>query len=338
MGPAASRLIPRCFQAPDLAVDVGTATTRLSARGWPRLVERPSAASPYELEPRSWFRRGPRRPPAPKQAAVPALRAGVVVDCEAAAGVLDALFRTVRRFGLLRPRVLACAPTDASPDERSALLRAVEIAGGRPIDVVPEPFAAAIGAGLDVASDFAQMIVDIGEGVTDIAVIRSGRILQTSAVRVACSDLHGAVRRLVQVRHGISLSPDEAARLTRIVGATAPRALPDLVRLHSFDEDQGRETDLVVRRDDLWEVLDPIYATIVAQVAATVHELPASIGCEVIESGICLTGGGSLLRGMPARIFAETRIAARVAERPMHAVIDGAGKILSTGIAAHAWD
>lgn len=338
MSLAASRLFPRGFLVPDLAVDVGTATTRLSARGCERPIERPSAASPAEIHGRRWFDRLPLRRSPTRQPVVPALRAGVVVDCEAAAGVLEALFRTVRHFGFARPRVLACAPTDVSQDERSALVRAVEIAGGRPIDVVPEPFAAAIGAGLDVSSSFAQMIVDIGEGVTDIAVIRSGKIIQSSAVRVACSDLHGAVNRVVFARHGISLSLEESARLTRIVGATAPRALPDLIRLHSFDEGEAREIDLIVRRDDLWSVLDPIYATIVAQVAVTVRELPAAIGCEVIESGICLTGGGSLLRGMPARIFAETRIAARVAERPMHAVIDGAGKILATGIATHVWD
>lgn len=338
MSVAVSRLIPRNFAVSDLAVDVGTATTRLSARGCPRLIERPSAASPEEIHRRRWFDRLRTRPSAQREPAIPALCAGVVVDCDAAAGVLESLFRSVRRIGFVRPRVLACAPTDASHEERSALLRAVQIAGGRPIDVVPEPFAAAIGAGLDVSSAFAQMIVDIGEGVTDIAVIRSGTVIHTSAVRVACSDLNGAVQRLLLARHGVPLSRTESARLTRIVGATVPRALPDVIRLHTFDEGKSLEIDLAVRRDDLWEVLDPIYSTIVACVAATVRELPASIGCQVIESGICLTGGGSLLRGMPARILAETRIAARVPDRPMHAVIDGAGKILSAGLAAHTWD
>lgn len=318
----------RLIASPDLAVDVGTATTRLCTGGQSRLFERPSVACRTSSRPFKVF--GGRvhrddKPPVP----VPALRAGVVVDCEAAAAVIETLFHSVRRLGLVKPRVLACAPTDVSAEERSALVRAVEIAGGTPIEVVPEPLAAAIGADLDISSPYAQMIVDIGEGVTDIAIIRSGRLIHTSAIRVACSDLHSVVRDVVSTRYGADLSVEEAARLTRIMGAMFPSALPERIVARSVGKDGTSEIDVAVRHRDLWSALDPVYIKIVGQIGMALSELTPSVSCEVIESGICLTGGGALLRGISDRILAETRISTRVAEYPMRAVISGAKKMLS---------
>lgn len=337
MAVAVFERVRRWIADPALAIDVGTATTRVSVAGRSRMLERPSVANSLEIRPTQCGRSPGGHQSSTHGQPVPALRAGVVVDCDAAAAVIGGLFRHVRWLGLIKPRVLACAPTDVSPEERSALVRALEIAGGRPMTVVPEPLAAAIGAGLDVADSHAQMVVDIGEGVTDIAVIRSGRLIHASAIRVACSDLHEAVRTLAANRYAASLSREEAARLTRVVGSIFPSALADRVPARSDRAAETDEPDLAIRRNDLWTVLDPIYASIVGQVRRTLHDLPPLVGCEVLETGICLTGGGALLRGMSDRLFAETRVATRVAEYPAHAVINGAAIMLHSGLEAKMW-
>ncbi|MDD2732395.1 MAG: rod shape-determining protein [Desulfuromonadaceae bacterium] len=143
------------FWRQDIALDVGTVTTRV-AIGMHRLIEQPSETATKH-----------------------ALCGGVVVDGDTAVTFLKPLLAQVRRFGVLGPRVLACAPSDASKEERELLIDSIMRAGAASISLVPEPLAAAIGAGVDVSSHYAQMVIDIGEGVTDCAVIRSSKIRAT---------------------------------------------------------------------------------------------------------------------------------------------------------------
>src|SRR6185436_439371 len=154
----------------------------------------------------------------PSARLVSPLRAGVIADVDAAAALLNPLLKRAKRFGLWRPRVLACAPTSASENERLALVEATRRAGASAVVLAPEPLAAAIGIGMDVGAPYAQMLVDIGDGVTDIAVIRSGELIATSAVRTACSNLIAAVAKLVAKQHDMRLYYQEAQRLIQKVG------------------------------------------------------------------------------------------------------------------------
>ncbi|MGH9802310.1 MAG: rod shape-determining protein, partial [Blastocatellia bacterium] len=190
---------------PDLAIDLGTANTRLYALGHGLIANEPSLIrfQQYTGEVEAvgaqaaWLSSND-----PYSPTVSPLHAGVVADIEAASSLLKPFLKRAQRFGLFKPRVLACAPTDACEEERAALIEAAQRAGASEVYIAPEPLAAAIGAGMDVASHYAQMIVDIGDGVTDIAVVRSGSLILTSAVRTACSDLRNAVAQMVSFRHG----------------------------------------------------------------------------------------------------------------------------------------
>ncbi|BEH09014.1 hypothetical protein GSUET_06260 [Geobacter sulfurreducens subsp. ethanolicus] len=152
-----------------IALDVGTAMTRI-ATGQSSLAERPSLI-------------GCKR----------ALRDGVVVDGEAVSSILEPFFALARRFGILKPCVLACAPSNAKDEERQMLTDSIMKAGAFSVSIIPEPLAAAIGSGLDVSSPYAQMVIDIGEGVTDCAVIRSSKILVTSAIKIGCGRMRQAI-------------------------------------------------------------------------------------------------------------------------------------------------
>jgi rod shape-determining protein MreB len=230
----------------------------------------------------------------------------------------------VEWHGLLKPRAIACIPTDACEVERESLIEATRRAGASAVALVPEPLAAAIGAGLDISSPYAQMLVDIGDGVTDIAVIRSGQLVTTSAVRTACSDLHQAISEIVAARYGMRLFPQEAQRLTHRLGSPLEPTSEQWFYAEGLEQGSGTPINRRV-------------SSLTAAIHRTVRELPPATSCEVIESGICLTGGGANLRGFTQRLSLATSLDVRPADDPMRAVINGACQMLKVGAETNLW-
>lgn len=325
---------------PSVAIDLGTANTRLYAQGHGLLADEPSLIK-VRPETGSVEAVGTRAALKSTYGAGPGmvspLRAGVIADLDAATALLTPLLNRAQRTGLRQPRVLACVPTDACEAEQEALIEATRRAGAAAVALAPEPLAAAIGSGMDVSSEYAQMIVDIGDGVTDIAVIRSGSLVATAAVRTACSDLIVAVRKLIFRRYGVDLYPRETERLIRMIGAS-PRQVPfSSFAAAGADSQTGLTRRIPVAGEEVAEAIDPVLASIVSFVGRTLRELPPELSCEVIESGIRLTGGGACLRGMAGLIAAETTLEVRPASDPMHAVINGARQMLAVGVATRLW-
>lgn len=236
-----------------VALDVGTSTIR-AASGLRPLIEQ-----------HSWL--GNRA----------GVRNGVVIDPATVAEILRPILGSTRSFGIVKPCVLACAPSDATQEERQRLHDAIMQAGASSVMIIPEPLAAAVGAGIDVSSPYAQMVVDIGEGVTDCALIRMSRIQATAAVRVGC----GQISLLRQ-----------------------PGSFPDR---HSFQPVLESITGLI---DDFLQNLSP------------------EAGCEVIENGILLTGGGALIPGLSRYLEQHSGISVITAPKPRDSVVEGARAIL----------
>lgn len=325
---------------PDLALDLGTANTRLYAQGLGVIADEPSVVQiccengSVEAVGSIALRDSLRRK---EQVLISPLRAGVVTDVGAATALLTHLLKRARRYGLIKPRVLACAPTDAREDEREALIEATRRAGASAVAVALEPLAAAIGGGLDMSSEYAQMLVDIGDGVTDIAVIRSGSIVKTSAIRIACSDMVEAIQHLVAEGYRATPYLSEAMRLMRKVGAGAHKLPSSPFVIAGADCQTGAQRRVLVNGQEVVEVINPVIEKIVESIGQAVKDLPPEIACEVIESGIHLTGGGACLPGMADLIAGKTRIEVKVAPNPMRAVIDGARKMLAVGAATDLW-
>jgi rod shape-determining protein MreB len=329
----------RAIADPDLAIDLGTANKRLFALGKGLIADEPSlvrvdtATGSVEA---IGVRAARLDASTHDERAVAPLRAGFVADVDVAVSLLTPLFRRARRLGLVRPRVLACAPAGASEEEREAVVAAARRAGAASVHLAPEPLAAAIGAGLDVSSPYAQMLVDLGDGVTDIAVVASGSIVTASSVRVACSDMHAAVRDRIAEVHDAILYANEAERLTRRVGVLEKMRDSNLTAL-GRDRTSGREVEVIVSGYDVSRAIDPVATTIVGAVRDTVRDLPATLSCEVIESGICLTGGGARLPGFAERIARATSLDVEPAADPLRAVINGAKQMLAIGSATGIW-
>jgi rod shape-determining protein MreB len=181
------------------------------------------------------------------------------------------------------------------------------------------------------------MLVDIGDGVTDIAVIRSGTLITTSAVRTACGDLRHSVSQMIAFRYGVLPFPQEAERLTHLVGAAQDYEHERLFVTAGTDLLTGAPVSLCVSSHDVMEAIEPSLDTIIEAIHRTVRDLPLKTSCEVIENGLCLTGGGAQLHGISDRLAKATSLDVRVANNPMRAVINGARQMLAVGNATDIW-
>ncbi|MFN7945766.1 MAG: rod shape-determining protein [Blastocatellia bacterium] len=325
---------------PDIALDLGTANTRLYANGRGVIADEPSVV---RISPDTGFVEsvGARAARSEDYDSgrnfIAPLHGGVVSDVGAAAALLSPLLWRARRLGLFRPRVLACVPSDACAEERAALIEATRRAGASAVTLTPEPLAAAVGIGLDISLPYAQMLVDIGDGVTDIAVIRSSALVSTAAVRTACSDLISAVRKNVASLYGVELYQREALRLIRSVGVGRRKLSSSPYVAAGADCRTGKLRRIPINGQYVAEAVDPVVAVIVEAVGRAVRELPPEFGSEVVESGIHLTGGGAGLPGIAELIAAETLLDVSPAKEPMKAVIRGASQILKVGVATNVW-
>ena len=226
------------------------------------------------------------------------IAAGEVVDAGTCAAIVSSLFRTLRPGFLGRPHAVASVSACATPAQRAALLSMLYRSGAFGVTMLQQPLAAAVGAGLDPGSDYAQMIMDVGEGYTELAVIRAGRVEVAEVIRLGC----GSVRRIL-AEHCAGAEIEELLRwMERNLFENNPGLLPQ----------------------DAMEALGEPLNTLAGRAAAFFRRLPDRMACEVIENGMLLVGGGAMLRELKRRISMQTGLAVRVPDNPLTAVIEGA--------------
>lgn len=307
-----SRLSP-----PDIAIDLGTANTRVYARGRGMLVER-----------RSMYN-------SPSAGRTFPVRGGAIVDVGAAASLIEPSIRSISGHSWGKPRAIACIFTGANVDDREALVEASRHAGAGTVRIVPEPLAAAIGAGLDISSAQAQMLVDMGDGVTDVAVIRGGDLVATSSTGIACSDLRCAVTEHILESLGLIVDEEDADRLVR---ETASRAAQGFLRVSGRHTRTHRQESVSVPAGELSEVMAAPSRQIAEFVRGTLQRLCDHTAAEVIETGLCVTGGGAELDSLVSLLAQRTKLDVRRPEDPMRSTIRGARAMLDVAAAAHLWD
>lgn len=291
------KILPSCMPwRRDVAIDLGTAFIRVAMKNL-GIVTIPVG-----------------------MAAKPLLRCGVVADPYEVANILRPLLSKVKKMGI-GPRVVVGTPSDTKAAERKALLIAMRASGADDIEIIPEAQAAAIGAGMDIGSPYAHMIVDIGEGVTDCAIIRAGEILYSRAVRIGCSTLRESVQAGYRQRWGIDLPHSEAEQFLEKAGIGRDFCLTDD---RTTERQTGKKTyTSIVCSTTVHTLVEPYIAEIIATINDQLRTIPDDLGCEVIESGIVLTGGGALLPGMRERLSVATAINVVVPPSPLEVVIRG---------------
>ncbi|WP_329398789.1 rod shape-determining protein [Streptomyces melanogenes] len=319
----------------DIGIDLGTANTLLYARGQGIVLNEPSVVAMKEggrtalavgTEAKETIGRTPG-----SITAIRPLRDGVISDYEAAEEMIRHFVKKAVPGRRPRTRMVVCVPSGVTPVERRAIIHASQRAGARAVHLIEEPMAAAIGAGLPVAEPRGSMVVDIGGGTTEVAVISLGGIVTSQSLRVGGDRLDAAITDYVRKEHGLLIGERTAEDVKVAIGSAWP--VPEDTELESRTFPvRGREKvgglprTLALSAREVRAALDEPVAQIVAAVRATLEECPPELSGDVMEHGIVLTGGGALLPGLDLRLASATGIPAFVAEAALECVAVGAGR------------
>jgi rod shape-determining protein MreB len=334
MTPAVLTRLASLFST-DIAIDLGTANTLVYVKREGVVVNEPSVVAVAESgDARRVLAVGREakemvgKTPASIFALRP-MRDGVIADFT----VTEAMIRAfIARVSASRPsarcRVLISVPAGITTIEKMAVRDAARGAGAREVHLIEQPLAAAVGAGLPVKEARGSMIVDIGGGTTDVAVIALGALVASETLRLAGDKLDDAIVTFVRRRHNVLLGERTAERLKIAIGSAAPLEHELEATVNGRDLVTGAPRALVVTSTDVREAMRDGLSTIVLAVKATLERTPPELSADIIDRGIVLLGGGALIRDLDALLTEECGVPAFVAENPLHAVVDGVGSVL----------
>ena len=256
------------------------------------------------------------------------LRDGTMTEYDVTAQMLEVVLRKVGLGRLSRPRVLACVPSLSSAVERRAIEEAVQAAGARHVTLVEEPLAAAIGAGLPVHEPVGSLIVDIGGGRSEMAVVSMGGVVEGRSVRLGGYDLDAALREHLRTTYGVAIGERAAEELKVAIGSAFPRGGERRAIVIGREVASGNTVEVELGEDELRAAMAVPIRGIVEAARATLAEAPPELTHDVLDTGMFLTGGGSLLRGLDMLLAQECEVPVHVTEDPLRTVAIGAGRML----------
>lgn len=316
----------------DLALDLGTANTLVYRAGSGIVFDEPTVVALDMATGRlvgtgdhAWEMIGG---PSGNVVASRPLRHGVITDFDTTQQMIQAVLKKVGIPRFPKPRVLACVPIEASEVERRAVEEAVDFAGGGDVTLVDEPLVAAIGAGLPIAEPVGSLVVDIGGGTTQAAILSLGGIINGRSVPVGGFDLDEAIRSHVLDRYGVQIGEAAAERLKIELGSAVPSLERHVAAVTGREILSGAPRDLTLDDDEIRTAMSGGVAQIAACVRRVLAEAPPELTHDVLESGMFLTGGGSMLRGLDLRLAEECEVPVHLSERPRETVILGAGSMV----------
>ncbi|CCW36142.1 rod shape-determining protein MreB [Chthonomonas calidirosea] len=256
---------------------------------------------------------------------------GVIADYTITQAMLRYIFdRVLGKRWLLnfRPRVLICVPSQVTSVEKRAVLQAAEEAGAREAYPIEEPMAAAIGAGLPISSPGGNMVVDIGGGTTDVAVISLGSIVHSESLRIAGNRMDEVIMRYIRNVYNLMIGERTAEEIKMRIGSAYPLQQELTMEVRGRDLVAGLPKTIQVTSEEIREALSEPVSAIVEKVKRVLEKTPPELSADIIERGIMLTGGGALLRGLDQLISSVTGLPVRVAEDPLTCVVIGTGRAL----------
>ena len=317
----------------DIGIDLGTANVLVYIRGKGIVLREPSVVAVNRdtkeiLAVGEEAKRMIGRTPGNIQAIRP-LRDGVIADYN----ITEAMFRyfierVIGRRIVFRPRIMICVPSGVTMVEQRAVQEAADQAGARHTQLIEEPMAAAIGAGLPVSDATGSMVVDIGGGTTDIAVISLGGIVTKASIRVAGDKLDEAIIGYVRRTFSLLIGERTAEEIKYEVAAAFPTARDKVLDVRGRDLLTGLPKVIQVNTAQASEAISEQVQAIVDEVKSVLEKTPPELASDIAERGIVLTGGGALLYGLDKRISYETKVPVFVAEDPLSCVANGTGKAL----------
>jgi rod shape-determining protein MreB len=317
----------------DMAVDLGTANTLVYVRGRGIVLNEPSVVAINTLSKQilavgSEAKRMIGRTPAHIQAIRP-LKDGVIADFDVTEKMLRYFIQKVhtRRF-LAKPRVVVCVPSGITGVEQRAVEEATIAAGARAAYIIEEPMAAAIGANLPIHEPTGNMVVDIGGGTTEVAIISLGGIVTATSVRVGGDELDESIIQYVKKEYSLMLGERTSEAIKLTIGSAFPTPDEMLAEIKGRDLVTGLPKTIHITAEEVRKAMEEPVNAIIDAVKNTLDRCPPELAADIMDRGIVLTGGGALLRGLDERLKHETGMPIHIAENPLHCVATGSGKCL----------
>ncbi|HUQ64408.1 MAG TPA: rod shape-determining protein [Acidimicrobiales bacterium] len=321
------------FLGRDMAVDLGTANTLVYLRGRGIVLNEPSvvAVSIKDNRPLAVGLEAKRmigRTPGHIQAIRP-LKDGVINNFEITEKMLRYFIHRVHHRRFAKPRMVICVPSGVTGVEKRAVQEAAEYAGARKTPfIIEEPMAAAIGAGLPVHEPTGNMVVDIGGGTTEVAVISLGGIVTSQSVRIGGDELDEAIIAYIKKEYSLALGERTSEEIKLALGSAYPLEEEMRAEIRGRDLVTGLPKTIVTTTEEIREAIEEPVSAIVDAVKTTLDKTPPELAADIMEQGIVLTGGGALLHGLNVRLSAETGMPIVIAKNPLHSVAIGAGQCL----------
>ncbi|MEO7837409.1 MAG: rod shape-determining protein [Acidimicrobiales bacterium] len=321
------------FLGRDMAVDLGTANTLVYVRGRGIVLNEPSVVAINVKDGRPLAvgmeaKRMIGRTPSHIQAIRP-LKDGVIADFEICEKMLRYFIQKVHHRRFAKPRTVICVPSGITGVEQRAVQEAAEYAGARkPAFIIEEPMAAAIGAGLPVHEPTGNMVVDIGGGTTEVAVISLGGIVTSQSIRIGGDELDWSIIQHIKKEYSLALGERTAEEIKIHLGSACRLEEELHAEIRGRDLITGLPKTIVTTTEEVREAIDEPVAAIVDAVKVTLDKTPPELAADIMEQGIVLTGGGALLTGLDARLSAETGMPIVIAKNPLQCVAIGSGQCL----------
>ncbi len=319
------------FLGRDMAVDLGTANTLVYVRGRGVVLNEPSVVAVNRdtgamvavgTDAKRMIGRTPSH-----IVAIRPLKDGVIADFETTERMLRYFIQKVHsRRHLAKPRLVVCVPSGITGVERRAVKDAGYQAGARQVHIIEEPMAAAIGAGLPVAEPTGNMIVDIGGGTTEVAVISLGGIVTSQSIRTGGDELDAAVISYVKKEYSLMLGERTAEEIKMSLGSAFPSPDEPQAEIRGRDLVSGLPKTVLVTSEEIRKAIEEPVNAIVDAVKTTLDRCPPELSGDIMDRGIMLAGGGALLKGLDERLRHETGMPINIADNPLHSVVLGSGR------------
>jgi rod shape-determining protein MreB len=317
----------------DVAIDLGTANTLIYVKGRGIVLDEPSVVAIEEKtgkvlaagkEAKDMLGRTP-----PGIKAIRPLKDGVIANFEATEELLRVFtMRVQRRKFLVRPRMIICVPSGITEVERRAVQDSAEQAGAREVYLVSEPIAAAIGVGLPVDKPSASMVVDIGGGTTEIAVIALSGIVTHTSARVGGDELDEGIMQYLRRNYNLLIGEQMAEQIKIRIGSAYSLEEETELEVRGRDLVAGIPRTITINSAEVREALQEPISMIVEALRLSLERTPPELSADIVDRGIVMTGGGSLLRGLDALLREETKLPINVVENPLTCVVLGTGRVL----------
>lgn len=316
----------------DVAIDLGTANTLIYIKGKGIVLNEPSIVA-YDRNTKRIIELGNKakemqgREHREIRVTRP-MRDGVIADFEIAEGMIRAFIKKISPNTFSSKRIVIAVPSGVTEVEKRAVRDAAEHAGAKEVHLVAEPMAAAIGIGIEVEAPVGNMVIDIGGGTTEIAVIALAGIVNEESVRIAGDEMNNAIMQFFKKNYNLLIGERTAEAIKCEVGSAVPLKEEVTIQVKGRDLVGGIPKTTEVSSVEIREALNENISQIVEAVKQTLERTPPELSADILDRGVMLTGGGALLKGLDERIRMETNLPVHVAEDPLTAVVRGAGKAL----------